>query len=130
MAGKQRDEAEAAVGTLLELAAADPNHVMVLLALAHGFMLLKQARRGCAGPGARGLLAQRIPPLYYPLLSICFSCDCSAGRTSREAALAGTAPEVHERAAGVRVDAFTPGGVTSPANSTALVRISLPLLSR
>ena len=121
MAGKQRDEAEAAVGTLLELAAADPNNVMVLLALAHGFMLLKQARRGCAGPGARGLLAQRIPPLYYPLLSICFSCDCSAGRTSREAALAGTAPEVHERAAG----AARTAGEEASGKPWALLLVSL-----
>lgn len=42
MASKQKGEAEAAVGALLDLAAADPNNVPVLLALAHGFMLLKQ----------------------------------------------------------------------------------------
>jgi tetratricopeptide repeat protein 21B len=46
MASKQRADAEAAVGGLLELASADPNNVPVLLALAHGFMLLKQARSG------------------------------------------------------------------------------------
>lgn len=42
MANKQRADIEGAVGTLLEQAATDPNSVPVLLALAHGFMLLKQ----------------------------------------------------------------------------------------
>jgi len=44
MASKQRADVEAAVSSLLELASTDPNNVPVLLALAHGFMLLKQAR--------------------------------------------------------------------------------------
>ncbi len=42
MASKQRGDVEAALGQLLDLTNADPNNVPVLLALAQGFMLLKQ----------------------------------------------------------------------------------------
>lgn len=42
MASRKRIYIEAALGELLELASADPNCVPVLLALAHGFMLIKQ----------------------------------------------------------------------------------------
>ncbi|KIY91409.1 flagellar associated protein [Monoraphidium neglectum] len=45
MAGRQRGDVEAAVGSLLDVASSDPNNVPVLLALAHGFVLMKQVDR-------------------------------------------------------------------------------------
>lgn len=64
MASKARPDIEAAVGQLLDLASADANDVPVLLALAHGFLLLKQTakarnqlkvrRRMCAAPQLQG----------------------------------------------------------------------------
>lgn len=45
MASKARADIEAAVRQLLDLAAADANDVPVLLALAHGFLLLKQTAK-------------------------------------------------------------------------------------
>jgi tetratricopeptide repeat protein 21B len=45
MASKSRGDIEAAVGQLLDLANNDPNNVPVLMALAHGFLLLKQTAK-------------------------------------------------------------------------------------
>lgn len=45
MASKSRGDIEAAVGQLLDLANTDPNNVPVLMALAHGFLLLKQTAK-------------------------------------------------------------------------------------
>lgn len=43
MSSKAKGDVEAALSSLLDLAAAEPNNVPVLLALSHGFLLLKQA---------------------------------------------------------------------------------------
>ncbi|GBF90474.1 hypothetical protein Rsub_03470 [Raphidocelis subcapitata] len=48
MAGRRRADVEAAVVGLLEAAAGDPDCVPVLLALAHGFVLLKQPQKARA----------------------------------------------------------------------------------
>jgi crotonobetainyl-CoA:carnitine CoA-transferase CaiB-like acyl-CoA transferase len=45
MASKARLDVETAVGQLLDLANNDPNNVPVLMALAHGFLLLKQTAK-------------------------------------------------------------------------------------
>lgn len=45
MASKARGDVETAVGQLLDLANNDPNNVPVLMALAHGFLLLKQTAK-------------------------------------------------------------------------------------
>jgi DNA polymerase III delta subunit len=45
MASKSRGDIEAAVGQLLDLANNDANNVPVLMALAHGFLLLKQTAK-------------------------------------------------------------------------------------
>uniref|UniRef100_A0A7S3VHC1 Uncharacterized protein n=1 Tax=Dunaliella tertiolecta TaxID=3047 RepID=A0A7S3VHC1_DUNTE len=60
MAGKEQEEVEEALSRLLDLANSDPNNVPVLLAMATGFMLLKQT------PKARNQLkrVQKIP--YKP----------------------------------------------------------------
>jgi tetratricopeptide repeat protein 21B len=42
MASKRRADVEAALSKLLDMAAADANNVPVLLALAYGFLLIKQ----------------------------------------------------------------------------------------
>lgn len=45
MASKAHGDAETAVGQLLDLANNDANNVPVLMALAHGFLLLKQTAK-------------------------------------------------------------------------------------
>lgn len=45
MASKARGDIEGAVSQLLDLANNDPNNVPVLMALAHGFLLLKQTAK-------------------------------------------------------------------------------------
>lgn len=45
MASKARADIETAVGQLLDMANSDPNNVPVLMALAHGFLLLKQTAK-------------------------------------------------------------------------------------
>lgn len=57
MANKSRSDIEAAVGQLLDLANNDPNNVPVLMALAHGFLLLKQTAK------ARNQLKVSIPDI-------------------------------------------------------------------
>lgn len=71
MATKARPDVEAAVGQLLDLANMDSNNVPVLMALAHGFLLLKQTAK------ARNQLKVKVEhpnslskcgcPLYWPL---------------------------------------------------------------
>jgi hypothetical protein len=60
MGSKQRGDVEGALASLLDLTASDPNNVPVLLALAHGFMLLKQAPKvpRVSGPQAGGRLGE------------------------------------------------------------------------
>jgi hypothetical protein len=45
MASKSRSDIELAVGQLLDIANNDPRNVPVLMALAHGFLLLKQTAK-------------------------------------------------------------------------------------
>lgn len=45
MASKSRSDIELAVGQLLDIANNDPNNVPVLMALARGFLLLKQTAK-------------------------------------------------------------------------------------
>lgn len=58
MAGKDKGEIETALNNLLDLANKDPNNVPVLLAMATGFMMLKQT------PKARNQL-KRVQKIQY-----------------------------------------------------------------
>ncbi|GLC77752.1 hypothetical protein PLESTB_000959000 [Pleodorina starrii] len=58
MAGKDKNEIESCLNTLLDLANQDPNNVPVLLAMATGFMMLKQT------PKARNQL-KRVQKIQY-----------------------------------------------------------------
>ncbi|KAI8469287.1 MAG: intraflagellar transport protein [Monoraphidium minutum] len=60
MAGRAKGEVEGAVSELLDLAAADASNVPVLLALAHGFMLMNQV------PKARNQLKRVAKLPYHP----------------------------------------------------------------
>lgn len=64
MASKSRGDIESAVGQLLDAANNDANNVPVLMALAHGFLLLKQTAKARNQLKVRQLSARGVDDMW------------------------------------------------------------------